>query len=149
MFVESFIIIAMASFYLAIVSRCSRFNTLMLNPQPLTRKVIRGRWDLSHRDSLLPSNRLFQRIREAFETLYLRQIKATELPLRQVLNSVIVGIQSMWQVADVLWYTIHEKTPFFDGCVRTNHIKVSSFLVLKSHIYCNATKLLEESPFYS
>ena len=45
----------------------------------------------------------------------------------------------MWQVADVLWYTIHEKIPFFDGCVRTNHIKVSSFLVLRSHIYCNAT----------
>ena len=54
---------------------------------------------------------------------------------------MIACIQSMWQVADVLWYTIHEKTPFFDGCVRTNHIKVSSFLVLKSHIYCNATKL--------
>ena len=39
MFVESFIVIAMASFYLAIVSRCSRFNTLMLNPQLLTKKV--------------------------------------------------------------------------------------------------------------
>ena len=41
MFVESFIVIAMASFYLAIVSRCSRFNTLMLNPQLLTKKVKR------------------------------------------------------------------------------------------------------------
>ena len=39
MFVESFIVIAMASFYLAIMSRCSRFNTLMLNPQLLTKKV--------------------------------------------------------------------------------------------------------------
>ena len=41
MFVESFIVIAMASFYLAIVSRCSRFDTLMLNPQLLTKKVKR------------------------------------------------------------------------------------------------------------
>ena len=41
MFVESFIVIAMASFYLAIVSRCSRLDTLMLNPQLLTKKVKR------------------------------------------------------------------------------------------------------------
>lgn len=60
---------------------------------------------------------------------------------------MIACIQSMWQVAEVLWYTIHEKIPFFDGCVRTNHIKVSSFLVLRSHIYCNVcnvtTKYIE------
>ncbi|EEP27924.1 hypothetical protein GCWU000342_01919 [Shuttleworthella satelles DSM 14600] len=42
---------------------------------PKKKELLKGRWDLSGKDSFVPSNRLFQRIREALEILYLRQTK--------------------------------------------------------------------------
>ncbi len=43
---------------------------------------VKGRCELSRKDSLVPSNRLFQRIREALDILYRRQMKSTEAPFR-------------------------------------------------------------------
>lgn len=59
----------------------------VFNPGQLLFRVrfrcgVKGRCELSRKDSLLPSNRLFQRIREALDTLYRRQKKSTEAPFR-------------------------------------------------------------------
>ena len=98
---------------------------------------------MSHRDSLLPSIASIKPFIPTHKRGVRDFVSPTDEGHRGTVaigfDSVIAGIQSMWQVAEVLWYTIHEKTPFFDDCVRTNPIKVSSFLVLRSHIYCNAT----------